>query len=141
MSRHLYDICQIADTPLAEEALADKDLYHSLRDAQHAFHAKHFVGIILPKISIAGSALTTDDAFIGEFNTRTGSTVFVEELYLKQPAIILLGQKSEFDAQLLGGGYLALYTGIVEGVAVAQGKPITLHSYWRIEWGINVPGC
>lgn len=40
MSRHLYDICQIADTPIAEEALADKDLYHSVID-----HRRTFIGL------------------------------------------------------------------------------------------------
>ena len=40
MSRHLYDICQIADTPIAEEALADKDLYLSVID-----HRRMFIGL------------------------------------------------------------------------------------------------
>ena len=26
MSRHIYDICKMADTPIADQALADKDL-------------------------------------------------------------------------------------------------------------------
>lgn len=40
MSRHLYDICQIADAPIAEEALADKDLYLSVID-----HRRMFIGL------------------------------------------------------------------------------------------------
>ena len=40
MSRHLYDICQIADTQIAEEALADKDLYLSVID-----HRRMFIGL------------------------------------------------------------------------------------------------
>ena len=40
MSRHLYDICQITDTPIAEEALADKDLYLSVID-----HRRMFIGL------------------------------------------------------------------------------------------------
>lgn len=40
MSRHLYDICQIADTPIAEEALSDKDLYLSVID-----HRRTFIGL------------------------------------------------------------------------------------------------
>ena len=40
MSRHLYDICQIADTPIAEEALADKDLYLSVIE-----HRRTFIGL------------------------------------------------------------------------------------------------
>jgi len=37
MSRHLYDIGQIMDTPIAEEALADKDLYLSVLEHRRAF--------------------------------------------------------------------------------------------------------
>lgn len=40
MSRHLYDICQIADTPIAEEALSDKELYLSVID-----HRRTFIGL------------------------------------------------------------------------------------------------
>ena len=40
MSRHLYDICQMADTPIAEQALSDKDLYLSVID-----HRRTFIGL------------------------------------------------------------------------------------------------
>lgn len=40
MSRHLYDICQMAVTPIAEEALADKDLYLSVIE-----HRRTFIGL------------------------------------------------------------------------------------------------
>lgn len=40
MSRHLYDIGQIMDTPIAEEALNDKDLYLSVLE-----HRKTFIGL------------------------------------------------------------------------------------------------
>ena len=40
MSRHLYDICQMADTPIAEEAIADKDLYLSVIE-----HRRTFIGL------------------------------------------------------------------------------------------------
>ena len=37
MSRHLYDLVQIMDTPVADEALADKDLYGSIVEHRHIF--------------------------------------------------------------------------------------------------------
>lgn len=40
MSRHLYDICQIADTPLAEQALTDRNLYLSVIK-----HRRTFIGL------------------------------------------------------------------------------------------------
>ena len=40
MSRHLYDIGQIMDTPIAEEALRDKDLYRSVIE-----HRRTFIGL------------------------------------------------------------------------------------------------
>lgn len=40
MSRHLYDVCQMADTPIAEEAIADKDLYLSVIE-----HRRTFIGL------------------------------------------------------------------------------------------------
>ena len=40
MSRHLYDICQIMDTPIAEEAMNDKDLYLSVME-----HRRIFIGL------------------------------------------------------------------------------------------------
>ena len=40
MSRHLYDIGQIMDTPIAEEALQDKALYQSVID-----HRRTFIGL------------------------------------------------------------------------------------------------
>ena len=40
MSRHLYDICQITNTPIAEEALNDKDLYLSVME-----HRRVFIGL------------------------------------------------------------------------------------------------
>ena len=40
MSRHIYDICKMADTPIADQALADKDLYFSVMD-----HRRTFIGL------------------------------------------------------------------------------------------------
>lgn len=40
MSRHLYDIGQMMDTPIAEEALLDKALYQSVID-----HRRTFIGL------------------------------------------------------------------------------------------------
>ncbi|GHT44745.1 nucleotidyltransferase [Bacteroidia bacterium] len=40
MSRHLYDLVQIMDTPIAAEALANKDLYNSVVE-----HRRIFVGL------------------------------------------------------------------------------------------------
>lgn len=40
MSRHLYDICQIMNTPIAEQALDDKDLYLSVME-----HRRVFIGL------------------------------------------------------------------------------------------------
>ena len=40
MSRHLYDICQIMDTPIAERALGNKDLYLSVME-----HRRVFIGL------------------------------------------------------------------------------------------------
>jgi predicted nucleotidyltransferase component of viral defense system len=40
MSRHLYDLVQIMDMPIAEKALADKDLYHSVVE-----HRRIFIGL------------------------------------------------------------------------------------------------
>ncbi len=40
MSRHLYDICQIINTPIAEEALNNKDLYLSVIE-----HRRVFIGL------------------------------------------------------------------------------------------------
>ena len=40
MSRHIYDICKMADTPIADQALADKDLYLSVMD-----HRRTFIGL------------------------------------------------------------------------------------------------
>lgn len=40
MSRHLYDIGQIVDTPIAEEALKDKKLYYSVIE-----HRRTFIGL------------------------------------------------------------------------------------------------
>jgi len=40
MSRHLYDIGQIMDTPIAEEALRDKELYQSVIE-----HRRIFIGL------------------------------------------------------------------------------------------------
>lgn len=40
ISRHLYDICQIINTPIADEALNDKDLYLSVME-----HRRVFIGL------------------------------------------------------------------------------------------------
>lgn len=40
MSRHLYDIYQIMDTPIADRALNDKDLYYSVME-----HRRIFIGL------------------------------------------------------------------------------------------------
>jgi predicted nucleotidyltransferase component of viral defense system len=40
MSRHLYDLVQIMDTPIASQALADKELYNSVVE-----HRRIFVGL------------------------------------------------------------------------------------------------
>lgn len=40
MSRHLYDIGQIMDTPVAERALTDKELYYSIIE-----HRRTFIGL------------------------------------------------------------------------------------------------
>ena len=40
MSRHIYDICKIVDTPIADQAIADKDLYLSVLD-----HRRTFIGL------------------------------------------------------------------------------------------------
>jgi len=40
MSRHLYDVCQIANTPISEEALSDKELYNAVID-----HRRRFIGL------------------------------------------------------------------------------------------------
>lgn len=40
MSRHMYDICQILETPVAEQALADKELYLSVVE-----HRRTFIGL------------------------------------------------------------------------------------------------
>jgi len=40
MSRHLYDLVQMMDTPIAEKALADKQLYNSIVE-----HRRNFVGL------------------------------------------------------------------------------------------------
>lgn len=40
MSRHLYDIYQIMDTPIADRALNDKDLYLSVME-----HRRIFIGL------------------------------------------------------------------------------------------------
>jgi predicted nucleotidyltransferase component of viral defense system len=40
MSRHLYDLVQIMDTPIANQALADKELYHSVIE-----HRRIFIGL------------------------------------------------------------------------------------------------
>jgi predicted nucleotidyltransferase component of viral defense system len=37
MSRHLYDLVQIMDTPVAEKALADKELYNSIVEHRRIF--------------------------------------------------------------------------------------------------------
>lgn len=40
MSRHIYDICKMADTTIADQALANKDLYLSVMD-----HRRTFIGL------------------------------------------------------------------------------------------------
>jgi len=40
LSRHLYDLARIADTPIAEEALTDKQLFHSVVE-----HRRVFIGL------------------------------------------------------------------------------------------------
>ena len=40
MSRHMYDICQILETPVAEQALAEKELYLSVVE-----HRRTFIGL------------------------------------------------------------------------------------------------
>ena len=40
MSRHLYDLAQIMDTPIAEKALTDKKLYRSVVE-----HRRIFIGL------------------------------------------------------------------------------------------------
>ena len=40
MSRHIYDICKMDATPIADQALADKDLYLSVID-----HRRRFIGL------------------------------------------------------------------------------------------------
>ena len=40
MSRHLYDLVQIMDTPVAEKALSDKELYNSIVE-----HRRIFIGL------------------------------------------------------------------------------------------------
>jgi hypothetical protein len=40
MSRHLYDLVRIMDTPIADESLADRQLYNSITE-----HRRIFVGL------------------------------------------------------------------------------------------------
>ena len=101
----------------------DVYFYQSSVDAEHGLDVVDGVGLILAQSAKAGTALAAHLARVGQFDTRAGRAVLVEEFYLQQSRVVLPCAQVELDTEFSGGWYLALHAGIVEGIAVAQCEP------------------
>lgn len=82
MSRHLYDIGQIMDTPIAEEALTDKELYYSVIE-----HRRIFIGLkgfdyttLLPKSIQIVPPTEIYGAWKADYETMQETMIYGESL-------------------------------------------------------------
>ena len=80
MSRHIYDICKMADTPIADQALADKDLYLSVMD-----HRRTFIGLrgfdyktLLPQTLSIIPPAEVRDAWKKDYQSMQESMIYEE---------------------------------------------------------------
>jgi predicted nucleotidyltransferase component of viral defense system len=86
MSRHLYDLVQIMDTPVAEKALADKDLYHSAVE-----HRRVFIGLrgfdyatLAPKMINIVPPDNIIDLWKADYETMQRTMIYGESLPFKK---------------------------------------------------------
>lgn len=82
MSRHLYDIRQIMDTPIAEEALADETLYRSVVE-----HRRTFIGLkgfnydtLMPKTISIIPPKDIYDAWKNDYETMQETMIYGDSL-------------------------------------------------------------
>ena len=80
MSRHIYDICKIAGTPIADQALADKDLYLSV-----IAHRRTFIGLrgfdygtLLPQTLCILPPAEVRDAWKKDYQSMQESMIYEE---------------------------------------------------------------
>ena len=80
MSRHIYDICKIAGTPIANQALADKDLYLSVIS-----HRRTFIGLrgfdygtLLPQTLSILPPAEVRDAWKKDYQSMQESMIYEE---------------------------------------------------------------
>ena len=100
MSRHIYDICKIADTPFADQAIADKDLYLSVID-----HRRTFIGLrgfdyqtLLPQtLSILPPAIVRD-AWKKDYQSMQESMIYEESPSFEQMIEILTALNQRINA-------------------------------------------
>lgn len=78
MSRHIYDICKMADTTIADQALANKDLYLSVMD-----HRRTFIGLrgfdyqtLLPQTLSILPPAEVRDAWKKDYQTMQESMIY-----------------------------------------------------------------
>ena len=80
MSRHIYDICKMADTPFADQAITDKDLYLSVMD-----HRRTFIGLrgfdyktLLPQTLSIIPPAEVRDAWKKDYQSMQESMIYEE---------------------------------------------------------------
>ena len=86
MSRHIYDICKMADTPIADQALADKDLYLSVM-----VHRRTFIGLrgfnyqtLLPQTLNIIPPAEVRDAWKEDYQSMQESMIYEESPSFEQ---------------------------------------------------------
>ena len=86
MSRHIYDICKMADIPFADQAIADKDLYLSVID-----HRRTFIGLrgfnyqtLLPQTLSILPPVAVRDAWKKDYQTMQESMIYEESPSFEQ---------------------------------------------------------
>lgn len=100
MSRHIYDICMMADTPISDQAIADKDLYLSVMN-----HRRIFIGLrgfdyqtLLPQtLSILPPAIVRD-AWKKDYQSMQESMIYEESPSFEQMIEILTALNQRINA-------------------------------------------
>ena len=86
MSRHIYDICKMADITIADQALSDKDLYLSVVD-----HRRTFIGLrgfdyqtLLPQTLSILPPAAVRDAWKKDYQAMQESMIYEESASFEQ---------------------------------------------------------
>ena len=124
---------------LASLLVVDVDLDESAADAEYGFDVVDGIRLVLAQSAVAGTALAAHQPVGRQFQARACRAVLIEKLYLQQAVVVLGCAQVELYAKFIRGRNLALYAGIVEGVAVAQRQPAVLKRDGGIDGGIEVP--